>query len=59
MQDLSHILVAVSRPQFGLFVITDTFEEYHNITQQDEFFKNTIPEDTLDSNEGFRQFLRQ
>ena len=57
MQDLSYILVAVSRPQFGLFVVTETFEEYQKITQQQEFFKNTIPEDKLDSNEGFRQFL--
>jgi len=57
MQELSYILVAVSRPQFGLFVITDTIEEYQNITQQKNPHKNTIPEDGLNSNEGFRSFL--
>ncbi len=58
MQNLSYILVAVSRPQFGLFIHTKTIEDFHDLTKIPSCQKNTIPAPEGDASEGFAQFLK-
>ena len=58
MQNLSYILVAVSRPQFGLFIHTKTIEDFGTLTKIPSCQKNTIPAPEGDASEGFAQFLK-
>ena len=58
MQKLSHILVSVSRTQFGLFIVTKDFEKYHEITGMDEKFTSTISKDIHDDDsDAFRTMM--
>lgn len=58
MQGLSHILVAVSRAQFGLFIITDTFDDFIKITNQEDVIKNTLSKEEEDDDaSSFRDLL--
>lgn len=58
MQKLSHILVAVSRTQFGLFIVTDSLDDYYQITGEETVFSNSIDTDIDDdAADAFRTMM--